>query len=136
MVQGTFPLLQVAPPATASPSVNPQWASANPQPVTLPKPVIRAQAEDAPSPPSRLSLRLPSPEELGIPAPKMEAAEKSFAGRIQMLGATGLQVEQATGGGFRARFLLPGARPVEAVGTSRDAALNLALDRAELASRP
>jgi hypothetical protein len=136
MVQGGIPTPQSMPPAIASPPSNPQWGAAKPAGAAMPKPVYRAQAEDQPASTSRLSLHLPSPEELGIPAAKAESAEKNFAERIQNLGATGLQVEQASGGAFRARFVLPGSRPVEAEGTSRDAALNLALDRAELALRP
>lgn len=125
------------PPAMpAPPPANPQWASPNPSRPAAPQPIIRAQAEDPPSPPSRLSLRLPSPEELGIPAAKVEAAGTSFDQRLQRLGATGMKVEQSAQGGFRARFLLPGDRPVEADGSSHAAAMNLALDRAELSLRP
>jgi hypothetical protein len=136
MVQGVMPAPQPVPPTTASQPANPQWGVANPSTASMPKPVFRAQAEDPPASTNRLSLRLPSPEELGIPAAKVESAERTFADRIQRLGATGLLVEQASGGAFRVRVVLPGARPVEAEGTSRDAALNLALDRAELAVRP
>jgi hypothetical protein len=122
------------PPISVPPPANPQWASANPKQQPAPRPIIRAQAEDPP--PSRLSLRLPSPEELGIPVAKVEVAQKSFEQRLQQLGATALKVESLTKGGFLARIVLPGDRPVEAHGTSHAAAMNLALDRAELSLRP
>jgi hypothetical protein len=97
---------------------------------------VRAKIDDPPSPPSRLSLRLPPPEDLGIPAGKGHSAEKAFDQRLQSLGATGLKVEPLAQGKYRAQFQLPGARAVEAEGASHDAAVNLALDRAELSLRP
>jgi hypothetical protein len=132
MMQMPAPVPQNIP---APPPPNPQWAAVNPNRPALPKPIIRAQSEDPPAPPSHTSLRLPSPEQLGIPAVKIAAEEKTFDQRLQSLGATGLKVE-SIGGGFRAHFVLPGERPIEAEGPNRDAALNLALDRAELSVRP
>jgi hypothetical protein len=73
---------------------------------------------------------------LGIPAGKSTAGEQSFDQRLQSLGATGLKVEPLAQGRYRAHFQLPGARAFEADGTSHDAAVNLALDRAELSLRP
>jgi len=133
-LQGTYPARQPMPPAMPEPPpANPQWAGANPSRPAAPRPIIRAQAEDPPSPPNRLALRLPSPEELGIPAAKSDAAEKTFDQRLQSLGARGLRVEPLAEGGFRAYMVLPGDRPVQAEGHSQAVATNLALDRAELA---
>ena len=136
-LQGTFPAPQPRLPQTMpAPKANPQWAAGNANRPAAPKPVIRAQAEDPPAPPSRLALRLPSPEDLGIAIAKVAPAEIGFDERLQRLGATRMKVEQLAQGGYRAHFVLPGARTVEAEGNNRDVALNLALDRAELSVRP
>ncbi len=130
VMQMPAPVPQTVPPP---PPPNPQWAAGTPNRPALPKPIIRAQSEDPPAP-SRAALSLPPPEQLGIPAVHVAVETKTFDQRMQSLGATGLQVESLNGG-FRARFVLPGNRPFEAEGPNRDAALNLALDRAELALR-
>jgi hypothetical protein len=85
---------------------------------------------------------LPSPSELGVAPASLPKAETNtgFDQRLQQLHATNLQVVALPQGGFRARFLLPGShgapsQPVEADGPSNDAAVNLALDRAELSLR-
>jgi hypothetical protein len=126
---------QRIPQGMSLPPANPQWAAGNTN-RPAPPPVVRAKIDDPPSPPSRLTLRLPPPEDLGIPAGKGGSAEKSFDQRLQSLGASGLKVEPSAQGRYRAHFQLPGARAVEAEGVSHEAAVNLALDRAELSMRP
>jgi hypothetical protein len=123
------------PQGIATPPANLQWAGENTNRPTAAPSVVRAKVDDPPAPPSRLTLRLPPPEDLGIPAGKGASGETSFDQRLQSLGVTGLKVEPSGQGRYRAHFQLPGARAVEAEGASHDSAVNLALDRAELSLR-
>jgi hypothetical protein len=135
---GTYPNPQPLPRTLTPQPANPQWAANpnGPARPAAPLPIIRAQAEDPPSSSSRLALRLPSPEELGVPSIRpSKIPQITFEQRLGRLGASGMQVDRLPQGGFRAHFLLPGAQPMEADGSSQAAALNLALDRAELSLR-
>jgi hypothetical protein len=83
-------------------------------------------------------LRLPSPEDLGVSAPRPTAGADWSAAlrRFDQLGATGFQLEKLPQGGCRVSCLLPTSQPgrthrIDAQAASDGDALRLALERAE-----
>ncbi len=112
----------------------------------LPPRVARGQTgEQAPLPARPVpqpiaSLRMPSPEELGLtPVPAAASPPRDWAGahrRLQALGASGLHLDPLAEGGWRVSFTLPTAQPdktcrVQAQDATPEAAVQQALARAD-----
>ncbi len=114
--------------------------SAPPRPATA-----RAQMPDEPRPrpappPAPAPFRMPAPEELGLaaaPAAGPAAGDwPEVHRRLQVLGASGLQLDPLAGGGWRATFVLPAsqedkAHRVEARADSPESAVRMALAEAD-----
>ena len=88
--------------------------------------MIRAQSEDAAAP----SLRIPTPEELGIGSKKVISGDEPLDWamvdrRLDQVGATGYQMDK-TATGFRFTCHLP-AGPVTGRGPTKNEAVRSAL---------
>ena len=120
--------------------VNATMAAAS---AATPAPKIRLQAADAP--PITAALRLPTPEELGIPAARPAPGHPSpneaidwneVQAHVVRLGGTNLRAERSVQGeSFRVSFLIPTGQDryqqIEVVDPSPVRAVNAALHQAE-----
>ncbi len=88
-----------------------------------PRPIVRGVAPEAPP-----RVVLASPEELGIRAPIQDAQARA---RLAQLRAQRYESDRLPLGVYRVSFFLPDGAPIEAVGETEAAALQLALNRAE-----
>ncbi len=128
-------------------SQGPSWApSSQPYPppaqaqqfaTPYPQPKIRLQAPDEPA----RRLAMPRPEDLGLTTAAATLDWNAIRQRLQQLGALSFRVDQLAAGGHRVTFLLPTADPrrtrqIETTAASEAAAVQLALERAELAGPP
>jgi hypothetical protein len=130
-VVGGLPALPVYAPAFP-PAARPQ-----PQPAPRPpaRPVVRGQKPDeSPRAPAELPpLVMPTPQELGIPVPRVTAKPVDWSdvrARLDQLGATGFALEKA-GAGYRFTCQLPAGRLVEGRGATEAEAVRLGLEQAE-----
>jgi hypothetical protein len=136
---GTYP---VRVPQTA---IRPGPAPAQP---ALPRPIVRAQAPDEPSPPPRPLaaerrpplLSIPTPEQLGLggtqPPDRGPTDWTAVHRRLDQFGATCLHLEKLPQGGCRFTCLLPTGQPdrshrVEAQAASEAEAVHLVLQKTE-----
>lgn len=117
-----------------APLATPMVAAPQPQ-QNRQQPIFRAQAADEPE--QRSTLRLPSPEALGIGTRKPTTAIDwtIVHQRLDQLGATCFQKHRLPDGGCRITCLLP-SQPgtqhrIDTQATSEAEALRLALDQAE-----
>lgn len=80
---------------------------------TQPKPVIRAQAPEEPTPARPPLLTLPSPEQLGVAVrPQDNAADwTELRTRMKELGVVGFHIDSLPDGRTRFTCWMPGNRP-------------------------
>ena len=112
------------------------------RPSPSPQPVVRGQAPDDPAPPKNAlrdstPLIMPSPEELGLTAPKQPAADldwQQIHNRLQQQGAVCSQRLPLQDGGYRFVVILSTTQKdrvqhIEAEGPTEAAAVRAALDK-------
>jgi len=125
------PQQRVAAPARAS---QPKLASSQPAKVQQSQARVRMQ-NDAPAP--RTTLRMPSPEELGIRPAAARSDEVDWLQvrkRIQSLSLTSFHMQKLPEGGFRFVCFVPtqsGDRRIEAESLTEAEAIDRALAQAE-----
>jgi hypothetical protein len=136
--QGAFRPAPLAarPPAPAPVAPAPAVAAA---PRSNPGLIARGAEPEEPAERPRELVTLPSPEELGVGAPRSGEAAIDWAAahrRLEALGAVCFQMHQLPRGGWGVTCLLPTGRPdsthrVEAQADSKAEAVRLALEQAE-----
>jgi len=118
-------------PQPPRPAPAPTWQPAPVAANGLPRPKVRAVPAD--DPPARVVL--PSPEALGIRTATAPGIDWNVThARLDRLQAVRFQSDRLPQGGYRVTFILPAgtqSQPVEAVGETEAAAVQLALARAE-----
>jgi hypothetical protein len=134
---------QAAPTAKPAPRMPVNAALATASPSAAPRPTIRLQAADTLLKPAPTPLLLPSPESLGVrPLSAGEVVPQALDwnnvhARLGRLGALGFHMDRLSEGGVRVTFMLPDAnnqraRQIEVVADSEAAAVNAALEHAEM----
>ena len=122
--------------------VNAAMAAGTPSQPALPRPTIRLQSPDTVLAKPAAPVSLPSPEALGIQAPKAVAPAavdwNVIHARIQRLGALGIHTDRLPQG-VRVTLLLPAGQQqthlIEVVADSESAAVNSAVANAEAWAR-
>ena len=130
----------VAPAPQPRMPVNAAMAAVAPSQPAAPRPTIRLQSPEIVLPKPAARVTLPSPEALGIQAPKAAVANVDWNAiheRLQRAGALSMHTDRLPQG-FRVTLLLPAGQQtqhIEAVAETEGAAVMAAVENAEAWAR-